>query len=167
MDIEQLLAEKSGIRLDVGCGENKQLGFVGMDVRDLPGVDIVHDWNDIPWPLPDESVLVAMASHVVEHIQPWNFGFIKFMDEVWRVLKPGGQFAMVLPHGLSQGYQQDPTHCNQCNENTFFYFTPGHPLYNIYRPKPWKLEFREWSPNANIEVILVKILAQEEAEDAD
>jgi SAM-dependent methyltransferase len=163
MNIEQLLAEKSGIRLDIGCGENKQPGFVGMDIRDLPAVDIVHDWNDIPWPLPDKSVLVAIASHVVEHINPFDFGFIKFMDEVWRVLRPGGEFAMALPHGLSQGYLQDPTHCNPCNENTFFYFTPGHPLYNIYKPKPWSLKFREWSPNANIEVILVKI---EEAEDA-
>lgn len=165
MDIKKLLAKQAGIRLDIGCGDNKQTGFVGMDIRDLPGVDIVHDWNVFPWPLPDECVVTAMAAHVIEHVPPWDFGFIKFMDEVWRILKPEGQFAIVCPHGLSQGYLQDPTHCNPVNENTFFYFTPGHPLYNIYRPKPWQCTFREWSPNANIEVILVKILAQEEAED--
>ena len=31
------------IRLDVGCGSNKQHGYVGMDIRKIKGVDIVHD----------------------------------------------------------------------------------------------------------------------------
>ncbi|MEG7727204.1 methyltransferase domain-containing protein, partial [Listeria monocytogenes] len=76
------------------------------------------DLTNIPWPLPDESVLVAMASHVIEHIQPADFGFINFMNEVWRLLKPGGEFAIVTPHGRSDGYIQDPTHVNPCNEAT-------------------------------------------------
>ena len=35
---------KFGIQLDIGCGSNKQKGFVGMDKRDIAGVDIVHDF---------------------------------------------------------------------------------------------------------------------------
>ena len=34
------LASHSGIRLDIGCGANKQPNFVGIDLRPLPGVDI-------------------------------------------------------------------------------------------------------------------------------
>jgi SAM-dependent methyltransferase len=156
--IDEILAAHSGIRLDIGCGGNKQETFVGLDIRPLDGVDIVHDFEDIPWPLPDESVLVAVASHVVEHINPHKFGFINFMDEVWRVLKDGAEFAIATPHGSSQGFLQDPTHCNPCNEATWAYFVPEHPsgLYNIYQPRPWRIKYLTWSPAANIEVIMVK-----------
>jgi len=166
MNIEQLLAEKGGIRLDIGCGENVQPNFVGMDVRPLPGVDIVHDATDFPWPLPDECVLAAIASHLVEHIPPAAIGpdgmwwpFMRFMDEVWRVMKVGGEFIIVTPHGSSQGFLQDPTHVNAINENTFYYFTPGHSLYNFYKPKPWavKEHGRFFNPAGNIEIVLIKL----------
>lgn len=157
--LESLLAERGGIRLDIGCGGNKQPGFVGIDVRPLPGVDIVHDVTTYPWPLPEGCVLMAFASHLVEHIPPHNFGFINFMNEVWRVMKPGGEFAIATPHGSSQGYLQDPTHCNPCNEATWAYFDPTHPsgLYNIYQPSPWKITHLSWSPAANIEVVMKKL----------
>lgn len=194
MTIDDLLKQHSGIRLDIGCGEHKQPGFVGIDVRELEGVDIVHDITKFPWPLPDNSATVAMCSHLVEHIPPFYpdprllglitlllergiiskedvtdyIGetdprpmFVRFMDEVWRVLKPGGEFAIVCPHGYSSGFLQDPTHCNAINENTWAYFDPEEPrtgglLYNIYRPKPWRIKAISWSPDANIEVVLVK-----------
>jgi hypothetical protein len=160
--IDELLRERAGIRLDIGCGAHKQgADWVGMDVRPLPGVDIVHDFEVYPWPLPDACVTVAVASHVVEHIYPARFGFIRWMDELWRVMQVGGKAALALPHGNSQGYLQDPTHCNACNETTWAYFDPEEPstqglLWSIYKPKPWRIEFLAWDPSANIEVILVK-----------
>lgn len=130
-----------GIKLDIGCGFNKQPGFVGIDIREGPGVDIVQDLEKFPWPLPDNSVSLAVASHVVEHIDPHGFTFVNFMNEVWRVLKPGGHFMISTPYAGSQGYFQDPTHCNPCNEITWCYFDPldGSRLYYIYKPKPWKI----------------------------
>ncbi len=164
MTIKQLLKDKSGIRLDIGCGSNKQPGFVGIDYRALPEVDIVQDLEEFPWKdLPDESVLVAIASHVVEHINPAKGTFIKFMDEVWRILKPEGEFAIVTPYGGSPGYWQDPTHINGVTENTLRYFDPldkptGGQLYRIYHPKPWKIKEGTLSlkKNGNLEVVMVK-----------
>lgn len=161
MDVKEILARESGIRLDLGCGEHKQPGFVGMDIRELPGVDIVHDLEDIPWPLPNECVVTAVASHVVEHINPHKMGFVRFMDEVWRVCKPDAKFCISTPYATSIGYFQDPSHCNPCNEATWAYFDPGEPntqgaLYQIYKPKPWCLEHLTWSPIGNIEVIMRK-----------
>jgi hypothetical protein len=86
-------------------------------------------------------------------------GVFKFFDELWRVMKVDGEVAIATPHGNSQGFLQDPSHINAMNENSFFYFTPGHKLYGIYRPKPWKIKggARFWAPNANIEIVMVKL----------
>jgi len=159
--VSTLLAEHAAIDLDIGCGAAKQAGFIGIDMRPLPGVDIVHDVEVYPWPLPDECVRRAIASHLVEHIDPHKGNFIRFMDEVWRVMKVGGEFIIATPHGSSQGFLQDPTHCNPCNEWTWAYFDPyeqqtGGKLYNIYKPKPWRIKYLSFSPAANIELVLVK-----------
>jgi len=155
--VEELIRERSGIKLDIGCGQAKQgPEWVGMDKRPLPGVDVVHDWNVYPWPFPDESVLVAMASHVVEHVNPADGGFLRWMDELWRICKVGARVAIAHPHFYSIGYAQDPTHCNPCNEATWAYFDPEQPLYRIYEPKPWEIRNLFWNPMANVEVVLVK-----------
>lgn len=194
--IQNILNDKSGCNLDIGCGANKNPGFVGLDILDLPGVDIVWDFNRTPWPLPDECVLKAVASHVLEHILPTyetarleplvqllvkkgiftqkeaddelgkpSRGFLGFMDELWRVMKPGGQFAAVMPHASSPGFAQDPTHLNMINETTFHYFCPDHEmksmgvaLYNFYKPLPWRIEVQYFKPDGNLEVLLTKIL---------
>lgn len=162
MHIDNLLRDKAILRLDIGCGANKVApDWVGMDMRELPGVDIVWDVERYPWPLPGDCIQSAVASHLVEHINPHKFGFVNFMNEVWRVMQVGGEFAIACPHGYSPGYLQDPTHCNALNETTWAYFDPEEPstggmLYNIYKPKPWKIKYLAWDPAANIEVVLVK-----------
>ncbi len=160
--IQKILDEnQQGIRCDIGCGANKQLGFVGMDYRKEPGVDIVHDLEKFPWPLPDECASLVMASHVVEHINPHGGTFISFMNEAWRVLKPDGEFLIAAPYATSPGMFRDPTHCNFVNEETWSYFDPidkwyKNGLYSIYRPLPWLVKFNTWHENGNIEVVLVK-----------
>lgn len=188
-DIDKLMAEKQGIRLDIGCGASKNEGFVGIDILPLKGVDIVHNIELTPWPLPDDCVLTAVASHVLEHISPapgdarldaltelliekklvtkeeafkhmGNPGavFMRVMDEIWRIMKPNGQFAFVVPYAESHGMMQDPTHCNFINETTMCYFDPLDPsqLYSFYRPKPWTIEKTAMSRNGLLEVLLRK-----------
>ena len=150
-----------GIKLDLGCGENKQPGFVGIDIRKLKGVDIVHDLEKFPYPLPDECASLAIASHLVEHIEPHGGVFMCFMDEIWRLLKPDSEFLIATPYAGSPGYWQDPTHCNPCSEVTWDYFDPlglfsGGLLYKIYKPKPWKVKVNTWSDTGNLEVVLIK-----------
>lgn len=191
-EVKELLEKHSGgIHLDLGCGANKNEGFVGMDVRKLPGVDIVHNIEQFPYPLPDESCSMVVASHVLEHITPMStdprlsglidlllkkkvltkkeiedaigdhhvFGtFMTLMDEIWRILKPGGKFAFVVPYAGSAGFYQDPTHINPISEATPFYFDPTHPsgLWRIYKPKPWAIELNTFEAGGNLEVILKK-----------
>jgi SAM-dependent methyltransferase len=160
-NIKKLLNSKKGIYLDLGCGRNKQAEFVGMDIRPLEGVDIVHDIEKIPYPLPDEICLSVLASHIVEHLKPWLF--IDIMNELWRIMKPNGRLMIATPYAGSYGYWQDPTHCNGCNEATWGYFDPTHHarLYGIYTPKPWKIIKNAWQVNGNMEVIMEKIPASD------
>lgn len=145
------------MKLDIACGAAKQEGFIGIDIRKLPGVDIVHDLEEFPWPIKKNSVIVAVASHYIEHIKPWLS--IDFMNEVWRILIPGGTFAAATPYPGSRGFWQDPTHCNGWSEVTFQYFDPEYPLYRIYQPKPWRIKkgFPTWQTVGNLEVIMEKM----------
>lgn len=190
--IKKLLAKNNrGVRIDVGCGANKVDGFVGIDNRELPGVDIVADLEIFPWPLPSECASLVVSSHVLEHITPqkvdvhltqlaellikkkvvtrkevmdyvgetdFESTFVRFMDEVWRILKPGGEFVIQVPYAGTMGYWQDPTHINGINEATFYYFDPFHPtnLFRIYRPKPWEIKHLFWDTEAIIECCLIK-----------
>jgi SAM-dependent methyltransferase len=145
------------IKLDIGCGGNKQKGFIGMDKRKLPGVDIVQDLEKYPYKeIPDGSCSTILGSHIIEHIKP-EFT-IPLFDECWRMMKEGGQLVLSTPYAGSPGYWQDPTHCNGFNEATFQYFDPAWPLWNIYKPKPWKIEpgFPMWDVSGNLQVMLEK-----------
>ena len=152
--------------LDVGCGFNKQPGFTGMDKREVDGVDIIHDVEVVPWPIAAESCAVIVMSHLIEHIKPWLQ--IDVMDEAWRVLEVGGILAIATPHGESGGYLQDPTHCSPWTEATVEYFCDGTGLYEVYRPKPWQIDFGPdkqlkffYSKRANLEVVYKKLTVAE------
>jgi len=152
------------MRLDIGCGEHKPEGWAGLDRRDDVGAEFVWDVNVHPWPIEDNSVEAARASHLIEHIPPvmvgpqgtW-FPFVAFMDEVWRILQPLGEFEVSYPHGSSQGYIQDPTHCNPVNETTWAYFDPAHPFYTFYKPRPWAAQSMTWEGRGFQRVVLVKM----------
>lgn len=85
--------------------------------------------------------------------------FIRLLDECWRVLKVGGQFAWVAPYYSSIGFAQDPTHTKELCEASMLYFDPeqhGGLFWNFYKPLPWKIEMQSFQGNGNIEVIISK-----------
>lgn len=146
-------------KLDIGCGAHPQPGFIGIDIQDFPDINIIrHDIETYPWPIPDDSVSLAIASHVAEHINPAKFGFINWMNEVWRVCEVGAQFMIAVPYAGSPGYWQDPTHINPCSENTWCYFDPLDPshFWAFYKPKPWKIISCAWDLQGFMEVVLEK-----------
>lgn len=194
--IKNLLSQNASTRIDLGCGENKMPGAIGVDFRKVTGVDIVQNLALYPWSnLPDKCADVVITSHLLEHINPdspdprlaalidlliakkaitpkevsdtigdYSFlgGFVRFMDEVWRITKPGGQFISTFPYAGSAGYWQDPTHVNPISHVTMTYFDPlakdqagnFYHLYTIYRPKPWKILRCFYDVNGFIEIAM-------------
>lgn len=141
------------MKLDIGCGTHKQTGWVGMDCQDIEGVDVLHDWRELPWPFEDGEADRLRASHVLEHICPLRL--LAWMDEAWRVLKVNGKFYISVPHAGTEGDYQDPTHCAHFNGATWHYLDPAYELYSIYEPKPWKIETLLHN-GPNIDVVLSK-----------
>jgi hypothetical protein len=152
---KRLFSKMAGSRLDIGCGSRKQPGYIGMDIRKLPGVDIVHDAQKFPYPIPSNSCHVVLLSHLWEHIEPKNR--IDLVNEIWRIMKPGGQLQLSSPYYASFGATQDPTHYTCPNEATFTYFDPKYPMYSIYEPRPWKMVRNNYQMTGNMEVILEAI----------
>lgn len=151
------------VKIDLGGGYNPQAGFLSMDIQGRPGVDVVHDWNKYPWPFPSNCATIVMASHVAEHVNPADFGFIKWMNEIWRVLKYDGQLIITVPYAGSPGYWADPTHINPCTQHTWRYFDPevgngtgSDKLWDIYKPKPWRIRNCYFHVEGNMEVLLEK-----------
>jgi predicted SAM-dependent methyltransferase len=51
-----------------------------------------------------------------------RYGVIHFMEEAYRVLKPGGRLDCTIPSTEGRGWAQDPTHVSYWNENSVLYF---------------------------------------------
>jgi len=90
--------------VDLGCGDGEfslkvkeRIGcnkICGIDVHEpyinkakMKGIDVIkHDLNDFPYPLEDNSFDVVVSNQVIEHLlYP-----VKFLKEIYRILKPGG-----------------------------------------------------------------------------
>jgi SAM-dependent methyltransferase len=113
------------LKLDLGCGTKKEAGFHGVDTQAFPGVDTVCDLSGGKWPWADSSVDEARCSQMLEHIPnkdvDWSLvdgKLIKsiryprahFLNELWRVLRPGAKATFVTPYWCSGREYGDPTH---------------------------------------------------------
>jgi SAM-dependent methyltransferase len=114
------LAEKDAdhrglMKIDLGGGINPKPGYL---VIDKVNAHYIHDLNE-GIPLPDGSVGVINASHVIEHLRDP----IKTMREIHRVLAHGGWAFIEVPSTDGRGAFQDPTHVSYWNENSFWYYS--------------------------------------------
>jgi len=103
--------------LDLGCGALKVEGAVGLDNIEIPGVDIIHDLLDFPYPIENESFNNIYLRHVIEHFHLNNLE--KIFKECSRILIPGGLLQITVPHAFSVSGFTDPTH------KQFFTFGSG------------------------------------------
>ena len=104
--------------LDLGCGNVKVSGAVGLDNIALPEVDIVHDLLHFPYPINDNSFDIIYLRHVIEHFNIDKINNI--MNECYRILKKDGQLFVNVPHVFSIAAFTDPTH------KQFFIFGSGY-----------------------------------------
>jgi SAM-dependent methyltransferase len=109
--------------LDLGCGDAKEPGAIGVDNVSLPGVDCVHDLRDAPYPFDDTSAEKIFLKHVVEHFTLVEQNIL--LDECYRLLQPGGMLIIRVPHINSVAAWIDPTHQAYFTFETILFFIRG------------------------------------------
>ena len=121
--INQELAEdfKLGnlVRLELGSGGMVRDGFYGVDIKPLPGVSLVADLNFPLEMIPSNSVSEIVSHHCFEHVK----NIIALMEEIHRIVIPGGLIRITVPHFSNPYYYSDPTHCTFFGLYTFYYFS--------------------------------------------
>jgi SAM-dependent methyltransferase len=108
-------------KLNLACGQRREEGFFGIDIVPGETVDAVMDLEQFPWDIESESAEEIICYHYVEHTSD----LIKFMNEVYRILKPGGKIKIIAPYYTSMRAWQDPTHKRAICEASFLYYNKG------------------------------------------
>lgn len=113
------------MRLNLGANDRKFPGFISVDIA--PPADIICDLSG-PWDkFGDSTVLEVLAFDVIEHVADR----IHFMNELHRVLVPGGKATIETPNASrGAGFWQDPTHRSGWVLNSFQYFEDGSFAHN-------------------------------------
>ena len=94
--------------LDLGCGTAKVQGAIGIDNVALPGVDVVHDLLDMPYPFEDNTADEIYLNHVIEHFVLADSQ--RILGEAYRILRSNGICHIRVPHVYSVAAWVDPTH---------------------------------------------------------
>lgn len=99
----------SDLALDLGCGNNKRKGAIGLDMNpSLESiVDVIHEAMDRGFlPFKDNSFSTVYMSDFIEHISfiPW------LLSEVYRICVNNAVVEIRFPHYSSTNAHSDVTH---------------------------------------------------------
>jgi len=133
----------NSFHLDIGCGSKPRNPFnctttYGVDIIAQKPVNFHYINCNVtlePLPFEDDFFDSVSAFDFLEHVPrtaidngQTTFPFIRLMNEIHRVLKPGGIFYAITPGYPREEAFADPTHVNFITKKTHSYFTS--PRYN-------------------------------------
>ena len=136
--------------LDIGCGvlphnPYRRPDIFGIDIRqidkDSSFTFVAANLVLQAIPFPDHHFGSVSAFDFIEHVprvlvthdnNATRFPFVELMNEVWRVLAPGGLFYALTPAFPSGQAFRDPTHVNIITEETHHYFVGDPPGARMY-----------------------------------
>jgi SAM-dependent methyltransferase len=136
--------------LDLGCGKFPRNPYgrrelSGIDIRALQGAAgfdyRVANLGLQPIPHGDSSFGSVSAYDFIEHVprilatadgRGTRFPFVELMQEIWRVLAPGGRFYALTPGYPYAAAFADPTHVNVITDSTHAYFCGPSPMARMY-----------------------------------
>jgi len=130
--------------LDLGCGINPKNPFnfdevYGIDFKNSIEENIYSaDLSIEPIPFDQNTFDAVTAVDFIEHIPRViyapnkKFCFVDLMNEIYRVLRFGGEFLSFTPCYPSEAVFTDPTHVNIITEQTFPNYFSGNRIAQMY-----------------------------------
>lgn len=94
----------NGWKLDIGCGAYKEEGFIGLDLKPHPTVDIIADCMSLPFR--DKCVDQLYVLSLIEHFEnPYIL-----LEKVCRIIKSDCICDFIVPNVGTYSSDSDPTH---------------------------------------------------------
>ncbi len=90
------VSTERGLRLNLGCGHLPKDGYVNVDMRELPGVQVVAPVDRLPFAQGELDGL--HSEHLLEHF-PLEQLTRALLPYWYSLLRPGGEFRAVVPDG--------------------------------------------------------------------
>lgn len=118
-------------KLSLGAGSEIETGeeWINLDMLDLPGIEVV--WNLVMLPLPwdDNTFEYIKAKDVIEHLPShtpdrYEPMIVAFIEDMYRILKPGGVLFIQTPSWKADFLYTDPTHVRGFTKETMDFFDP-------------------------------------------
>ena len=126
------------MKLHLGCGKIKKLGYINCDISPLVAPDLIVDLEK-KLPFNDNSVHEVYTRHTLEHIA----NFIPLMTELQRVCKKEAKINIIVPYFSHPSASQDPSHMRFFTWKTFDYFEKDNILcfygLNLFKIRDKKL----------------------------
>lgn len=126
--------------LNLGAGTRPEPGAVNHDrTKHGPHIDVAHDLNVLPWPWLEASFDRIIARSVLEHLR---LNLVEAADECWRVLRPGGELYLKLPHWRHDNAYTDPTHYWRYSLHSCDVLDPDTEMgreYGFYTDRKWAI----------------------------
>jgi predicted SAM-dependent methyltransferase len=105
------------VKIDLGCGDQKRKGHIGVDRVLTKHVDVVADL-EFRLPFKDNVATEVYTSHTLEHLEKLQ----GVMEEIHSILKPDGICLVVVPHFSNPLAYSDYTHKRFFGLQSFDYF---------------------------------------------
>lgn len=126
MRLKKAWTPVSGVRVNLACGLDYREGWVNID-KYAPRVDQRWDLFKLPWPLKSDSVDWMFIEQFLEHVPPRlgdEDGLLRTLQEIHRVLKPGGRVWIGVPYAGSPSDFLDVTHYRRFIDRSFDFLDP-------------------------------------------
>ncbi len=114
--------------LDLGCGQNKRPGAIGIDHSRDTAADVISNIDRGSLPFRDSSFDKVWVIHVIEHVE----NVVATIEELHRLTRAGGVIVIETPHYTDFSSFCDPTHRWHLNTFSFRYFTDDDAGYGYY-----------------------------------
>ncbi len=114
--------------LDLGCGQNKRPGAIGVDQNRDTAADVIANIDCGALPFRGGSFDKVWVVHVIEHVE----NVVSTIEELHRLTRAGGVIVIETPHYTDFSSFCDPTHRWHLNTFSFRYFTGDDAGFGYY-----------------------------------